>query len=84
MGKRGRAKIRDGKADPSGKLRRRAMRTQVDEVEVFETFGGDLPAHHRSRQPELKTLRATGRTKFRHDVDSTTIVERTRPARRPV
>jgi len=22
---------------------------QVDEVEAFETFGGDLPAHHRSR-----------------------------------
>lgn len=37
---------------------------QVDEVEVFEMFGGDLPVIHHSRKLETENERATVHTTF--------------------
>ncbi|MGG0173377.1 hypothetical protein [Paenibacillus dokdonensis] len=35
---------------------------QVDEVKVFETFGGDLPVIHHSRKPKTENGWATVHT----------------------
>ncbi|SEC16944.1 hypothetical protein [Paenibacillus sp. GP183] len=39
-------------------------RQRVDEVKVFETFGGDLPASMYAVKRESKHVWATGQTRF--------------------